>query len=307
MKNHNLHVKYFLFFFFLSGVFLAAIGSDNKSNIQIHLDSDSLFIQNGSISLKISDHLKLSPALLDKGRNLSFVSNIPHDMPTFYVRAEGEVINRFKVDWDTFREESINDGIGQGRRIEITAYANQNVSSLAEPVNLEMTLNLYLYEKFPFSVITQFKINNLGGQIIQIDKIVSNDYHLDRRLLDPAKPSWEFVSYQGTSLHWGKDYAMIRTTPDMKRENFLGITLIENGRSTGGGTPIIDIWAPQCGLALASVEPKPQWISMPMSGNHEGLIEIAIVEDLKNNPGKKNLLKPGESLSSIRTGNHFFY
>ena len=296
MNEKNI-VKIFIVLFI---TYFNIIGK-NDLDYQVQLNSKGLTIRNGFISLCISNDLQITPSLLENEKILSIVSQNKNDQPTFGLIIENEIIKNIKVNWNEFKEISIQDSLGKGKCFVFTAYSNRKLNEKNKLVKLKIELNLYLYEQFPLTFITQFKVTNKGKQTIKIDKLVSNYYQLDRSLNDPSSTPWEFASFQGVSMNWGKDYSLIYTTANTNRKNFLGITTLKNGESTGGGIPLIDLWTPQSGIAILSIEPKPQWISMPVKVNKNNLIEIAIVEDFHKHPFKGNIIKPTQTISSIRT------
>ena len=150
-------------------------------------------------------------------------------------------------------------------------------------------------------VITQAEFTNISKLDLELDKLVSLSFRLDRRLLEPGERSWRFASYQGAAYSWSQDYSLIWITDDFQRKNFMGVDARPNNELMGWGTPLIDLWTPQCGLALASVEPQPEWFSMPVRTAGDGLVEISIEEEPEASLGQSTNLAPGESCSTIRT------
>ena len=274
------------------------------ASAQIVTDSrtpDGLLIENEKISLKIFDRLFLEPALKKEGRRLSFVSRGVAKKPTFSIRVGGLLINDFRIDWDKIEKSRVKDELGSGVRYLIRADAEQYAGFLYASLRLSAELSLSFYEKFPTVVISSFKVTNRGDCRLEIDEVASNFYRLDRKLLEPEKPSWEFASYQGASTRWGWDYSLIWITRDFNRCNFMGLSELASSEVAGGGTPLIDLWTPECGLALVSAETEQQWISLPVHTAADGLVEISVTEAPDPRLGQVKFLSPGASYTTIRT------
>jgi len=300
---HKISVFLSVFLFcIISGKTVSASNSETAAfNLTVKNIQNELLLQNRNISLRISDKLQLFPALKDSNRWLSFVAYSETSPPAFYITLDGEKITEIKADLDNYKKVPLQDELGRGWSVIINAEAQRKNTGAKSHLSIKMQLYLSFYEDFPFSVFSQVKYTNQGRQPIRIEAMVSNRFVIDRRLVDSTAASWDFASYQGVSLHWGRDYSLIRTLPDMKRKNFLGTTVMENGQTTGGGTPLIDLWTPQLGLALASAENKPQWISMPVNGTKDNRIEMAVVEHVGDKAVQLAPLKPGQSIRGIRT------
>ena len=262
---------------------------------------DGLLIENEQISLRIYDRLFLEPALKKQGRRLSFVSRGRVEKPAFYIRVGGLLINDFRIDWNRVEKSEITDELGRGVRYLIKADARQYTGFLYTGLSLSAELSLSFYEKFPAVVLSSFKVTNNGDSRLEIDEVVSNFYRLDRKLVEPERPSWEFASYQGASTRWGWDYSLIWITRDFDRRNFMGMSELASSEVAGGGTPLIDLWLPECGLALASAETEQQWISLPVRTADDGLVEISVTETPDPRLGQTGFLSPGASYTTVRT------
>ncbi|MBN2290369.1 MAG: alpha-galactosidase, partial [Candidatus Glassbacteria bacterium] len=156
-------------------------------------------------------------------------------------------------------------------------------------------------EDLPNVVIGSAEFTNLGEQVLSIDELVGNCYRLDRRLADPAEPSWRFASYQGAAYRWGHDYSLVWTASDTDRRNFMGTGQLSGSGGEGGGTPLVDLWTQECGLAVCSAEPQPEWISLPVRTGRDGLVEVCVAEVPEERLGQQCTLDPGETCSTIRS------
>ena len=79
--------------------------------------------------------------------------------------------------------------------------------------------------------------------------------------------------------------------PNFQQENFLGM----NASDYGGGTPIVDVWRRDVGVAVGHVEPRPRLVSLPVAMPDADHASIAVVFRHETS------LEPGESLHTFRT------
>ncbi|MBW7997341.1 MAG: alpha-galactosidase [Candidatus Glassbacteria bacterium] len=285
----------------LVAVLLLVFSAGQSAPVEMSRTRDGMLFSHGSVQLLVTDRLKMVPGLVDDGSVVSLAVDGPAGNPAFYISVGGLVVSDFRVDWSSFARTPVNDsGLGAGTRCIFTASAESADRRLYRPVRIEAEVSLTFYEKFPQTVITRAVFRNRGEQRLEISEIVSNHFRLDRRKLEPGALAWDFASYQGASTRWGSDYSLIRLTADYERRNFMGFTEISNRIFSGGGTPLVDIWAPETGLAIASAETAQEWISLPVRTAADGLVDISISQVPEPGLGQDNILEPGESVSTIR-------
>jgi len=272
-----------------------------EDTLKSTLGRDGLLIENEMISLKVSDGLLLEPSLKKDGRLLSIVSGRERDRSSFQIKISGRLIDHFQVDWARLVKEDISDSLGRGKRFLIKARAESYDSSSKKPILVTAEASLSFYENFPSAVICAVKFTNSGRERLEIDEVLSGFLRLDRRLVDKDEKPYLFASYHGSQVRWGEDYSLVWVTRDFERPNIMKTHLLSSGLTEGGGTPLVDLWTPRCGLALASAEPSPQWISLPVRTADDGLVEISLVEAPEEALGQKKYLKPGDSYSSIHS------
>ncbi|OGG05177.1 MAG: hypothetical protein A3F83_08330 [Candidatus Glassbacteria bacterium RIFCSPLOWO2_12_FULL_58_11] len=286
---------------FLLAAFLFAANGARAAATAETPGRDGLRIENERISVLITGGLSIIPALKVGDSLLTPVAGGIALNPAFSITVGGLVVDDFRVDWSRLKSEEVSDELGPGKLYRISAVADQYLKMLYAPIRIGVEVRLAFYDRFPTVVLAQAVFTNLGGQRLQIDKVVSQQYRLDRRLLDPEEQPWRFASYQGAATRWGWDYSLIWITPDFDRRNFMGQGELASREVAGGGTPLIDLWSPRCGLALASAETSQQWISFPVRAARDGLVEIAVAEAPDERLGQKIFLAPGGSYTTIRT------
>jgi alpha-galactosidase len=75
------------------------------------------------------------------------------------------------------------------------------------------------------------------------------------------------------------------------QQNFLGM----NASDYGGGTPVVDVWRRDLGLAVGHLEATPRLVSLPVRFPSPAGAELAVEEQVDR------ALKPGESVDSLRS------
>ena len=270
------------------------------SAIKTSFTSDGMLFEHGGIRLTVSAGLDMVPSLFDGGTELSFVESDITGRPAFYAVFGGLEITEFKVNWNEVKSEALdNPGLGRGVRYTLPAYAEQYGAMLYTPLKISVNVSLTFYDKFPSVIFTSAVFCNEGLQRLQIDEVVANHFRLNRRLLDPATDAWEFASYQGAASRWGWDYSLIPLTATFDRRNFMGMSELASVDVAGGGTPLVDIWVPEMGLAIASAENCQQWISLPVQTAPDGRVEISIRQSPDARLGQDCFLDPGESVATV--------
>jgi alpha-galactosidase len=79
--------------------------------------------------------------------------------------------------------------------------------------------------------------------------------------------------------------------PGFRQENFLGM----NATDYGGGTPVVDVWRRDAGLAVGHLEMTPKLVSLPVAQPEAARATVAVTERTQR------VLKPGERLTTLRT------
>lgn len=259
-----------------------------------------MVIEHGVVRVLVSDRLEVVPSLLQDGSAISFVEARSTGRPSFYAVFGGLEVTDFKVDWNGFESEQIDDpGLGQGMRYTLPARAEQYGTMLYAPLIVAIEVNLTFYNDFPAVIFTRAEFKNEGAQRLEIGELVANHFRLNRKLIDAEADPWDFVSYQGAATRWGWDYSLIPLTSTFDRRNFMGMGELASSDIAGGGTPLVDIWSPQMGLAIASAEASQQWISLPVKTAGDGTVEISIKQSPDARLGQVRFLDPGQSVATI--------
>ena len=90
-----------------------------------------------------------------------------------------------------------------------------------------------------------------------------------------AQPA--FWSFQSGSYEKRPDW-VLPLKPGFRQENFLGM----NAPDYGGGTPVVDVWCRDIGIAVGHVEMAPKLVSLPVEAHGCDLL-AAEQEDCREN------------------------
>jgi alpha-galactosidase len=285
-KNRRCPLQLVRSIFFLSIVLLLTNYSISKEEtIQFIKKGGELQFKNKNIQLTISNSTKLKVGYIKdkKETSLNIFKDESTVIPHFLI-IDKEKVNDFKIDPKAIQLQSVETEFGQGKELIIKANAfNQKI---------EKELRIALYEKYPDAAIIKTSYKNLQlNKPVIIDKIYSNAFLLDRKKVNTGKEScdfWGFLGY-GKIIGGRHDNVRVNVLPIEEDLNVL------NDSEIISGIPMVDIWAPEMGLAIASIEPKVRILKMPVRVDSSKQVNIALVEE----PDKK--LNPGESFSALQT------
>ena len=264
------------------------------SPISLVKGEDVIRFDNAQIKLRIGPDMTIVPSYDDGGQARSIVSD--DGTPSHHLVIDGAVVGHFPVARSD--DEAVTTRFGTGHRLTLTGEApiTQGSSSLT----LQKQLVLELYDDYPNAVLTRSIYTNLSDSAsVAVDKAVSAHFTVDRRQVDPNHESYEFSLFQGRGHDWGRTYADIKVGPDFAEMNPLGVTEAHRD-PPGGGIPLLDLWAPQMGMAIAHVSARPEFVDMPVATRPDGKVTYAIEEryDAQYDP---ITLEPGESMTTVET------
>ncbi len=99
----------------------------------------------------------------------------------------------------------------------------------------------------------------------------------------------DYWSYSGASYVDRRDWVQ-QLHDGFDQRNFMGM----NAPDYGGGTPVVDVWRRDCGLAVGHVETVPKLVSLPLTVTTAGA-RVAV----ECNHAMR--LAPGEGLTTFET------
>ena len=194
------------------------------------------------------------------------------------------------LDFDLYdqRLNQIEDSIGSGRCYIF----------IGKCLRLEKRVTVQIYDDFPAMAFFKVQYTNIDTSNLEIKSWTNHHYLFKAKSSQKDTPP--FWSYMGASYGWENDW--IRPlTEGFKRKNFMGMNSVDYG----GGTPVVDIWRPDVGLAIGHVEITPKLVSLPVSVSNDSTASIGLTYD------SSIILEPGGHFSTFRTfitvhqGDHF--
>jgi alpha-galactosidase len=184
-------------------------------------------------------------------------------------------------------EADVEDALGAGHSVVLTGRSGDLVK------RLEVTS----YPARAHWLFLRVRYTNGGAAPVSVLGYTSHRYEFT-----PAAGAGEpaFWSYQSASYEKRPDW-LLPVMPGYTRGNSLGM----NNSDYGGGTPVLDVWRRDVGLAIGHVELAPKLVALPLRRHGAGNAEVALSVQ------RTQSLMPGEGFDTLRGfvsvhhGDHF--
>ena len=179
----------------------------------------------------------------------------------------------------TFKSKSrdaVDDANGPGSRLTVSGISADGV---------EKTVEVILYQRHPGIALVRVSYRNAGKQILSFRSWTNGD----SRIPATGTRAPQFWCYSGASYEDRRDWVQ-PVEPGFAQDNFLGMAASDYG----GGTPIVDVWRRDGGLAVGHVETTPRRVSLPVEGQRAAA-RVAVCGRDKHN------LRPGERFDTPQT------
>jgi alpha-galactosidase len=177
-----------------------------------------------------------------------------------------------------FGSEPVEDAFGRGTKYVLVG--------TCEDIRKELTVTTY--DDFPAIALTRATYRNDRDRGVRVEKWVSNHVEISASIPTDGTPT--LVSFQSASHKDRRDW-ILPLKPGYEEENYLGM----NASDYGGGTPVVDVWGRDIGLAVGHVETVPKLVSLPVSMPVSDHAELAVSFDVDR------VLEPGETLNTFTT------
>jgi alpha-galactosidase len=175
-------------------------------------------------------------------------------------------------------EEPFSDAIGSGRRHRL----------VGRGPDLEKTLEILLYDEWPQVAVVQATYSNSGTRDVVIQAWGQSLYAI---AAGPGDGEPAFWSYQSGSYEKRPDW-VLPVPRGFRQENYLGM----NASDYGGGTPVVDVWRRDVGLAVGHLELTPKSIFLPVSRQTRDRGATLGVR-----AALRRTLAPGERFTTLKT------
>jgi len=175
------------------------------------------------------------------------------------------------------KSERVSDAFGAGEQLKVVGKAG--------PLAKEVTVTIY--DQFPAMAFFDVRYTNTGAAKLAVKGWTNNAYTVNAQRASRLPAFW---SYQSGSYEKRPNW-LVPLHTNFRQENFLGM----NASDYGGGTPIVDVWRRDVGVAVGHVDARPRLVSLPVSMPDPGHVKIAV------NYRHAETLEPGETFSTLRT------
>jgi alpha-galactosidase len=195
--------------------------------------------------------------------------------PSESITVDGKELLDFTMTGSTSRK--VRDDLGPGRQTAVTGTAGA----------LQKTILVTVYDEFPQMAFFKVRYTNRGNSSLKVNGWTNNRYSIAAQS-DAGEPA--FWSYQSGSYERRPDW-VLPLKADFKQENYLGM----NATDYGGGTPVVDIWRRDVGIAVGHIELVPKLVSLPVA------MPDASHATLGLSFRTEEILKPGATLETFRS------
>ncbi|MGH8140567.1 MAG: glycoside hydrolase family 36 protein [Steroidobacteraceae bacterium] len=185
-------------------------------------------------------------------------------------------------------KHAVDGPLGRGTRLQMIGVLDPQA---AGDLRIEKTVEVELFERYPGVAISRVSYRNLSPRAIPVRGWTNSALRLlpqsgNRRTDETGPPYW---CYCGSTHSDRRDWVQ-PVRPGFQQRNFMGMSASDYG----GGTPIVDVWRRDCGIAVGHLELTPEPVSLPVSYSDAG-VNLAITSALERT------LQPGEKLVTHET------
>ncbi len=185
------------------------------------------------------------------------------------------------------QDERVQDALGSGRRWLLSGVAGR----------LRKTVSVTMYDEFPGLAVLQVRYLNEGQDELPIGAWTSNGYLI---VAAETRGDAAFWSYQGGTYESRPDW-VLPLKEGFAQDNFQGM----NASDYGGGTPVVDVWRRDVGLAVGHLEMTPRQVSLPVARPARSPASVAVTlrGELRLGPGRT--YETLRTFVAVHRGDHF--
>jgi alpha-galactosidase len=184
-------------------------------------------------------------------------------------------------------QQSVRDDLGSGRQFTLAGTSG----------SVQKTVLITVYDEFPQIAFSKVQYANKGSSELRITGWTNNRYSIAAAQVASDPPFW---SYQSGSYEKRPDW-VLPLKANFKQENYLGM----NATDYGGGTPVVDVWRRDVGIAVGHVEMVPKLVSLPVAMPDPGQATLGISFRTDQVLKAGATLETFRSFVSVHQGDHF--
>ena len=231
----------------------------------------SAHLEDAAIRLEFDQHMGSSVSCLIPGARSRLTA---FGASEFLQLADGQRIARFALELS--RLEPVDGIHGAGRCLVMTGRSGDG---------WEKTVRVSLFERYPGCAVYQVTYRNSSRAAREVQSWTNGAFHVQNRQHNDHR----FWSYSGGSYPDRRDWVQ-PVKAGFSQPNFMGMT----GSDYGSGTPIVDVWRRDCGLAVGHLETVPKQVSLPIRAD-DGGVHVALSFE------QPCSLQPGEQIATLTT------
>ncbi|MGB9432108.1 MAG: alpha-galactosidase [Candidatus Acidiferrum sp.] len=256
-----------------------------KSAIDATASSQGIVVRTPTAEFTLSPSGALQ-AVLHKGGSNSTLDTRPAEAP--------QTVTLSKKNFPGVSLETANAQVREAAGKLGTLGKLINVSGKIPGTDLEETLTLEVYDSFPNLALLSLRLRNSGERDISLDHIDLQRHRFSSA--DTSGSSQPLWTFEGSSLHWGKD-EIFPVPAKFSQDNPFGapVSVKDDLGHVGGGIPVVAFWSRNVGEAIGHIETLPLVLSVPVQTTQDGQVQASV------SIPAKTLLKPGDVYSTPRT------
>ena len=244
-------------------------------------------IDDGAIRIEFDEQMRSSIACTIGGAVTPLSTRHASD---FLEPGKGKRIADFRL--QRAEHGDLTDRHGVGKSLELTGLSAEGI---------EKTVRIRLYQRFPGFAFYDVHFRNTTQHEIELKSwtCAAAKVSASRARRKSDAPFW---SFSGSTHQDRRDWVQ-PVHEGFEQVNFMGM----EASDYGGGTPIVDVWRRDAGIAVGHVEPVPRLVSLPLRSRH-GAVELGISGKLDDTTGKFAAgakLNTCESFIAVHRGDYF--
>jgi alpha-galactosidase len=241
------------------------------SNAPAASQEPAAVVANSTLRIEFDRNMRTRILLLDSGKALPLTG---FGASEYVVDWDGRAIDQFELQHHDVAQ--IDGPSGRGTQHTLVGVSSQG---------LEKKVEITLAERHPSLALAQVTYTNRAESPLKLRKWASHAY----TLLPASGSQPPFWSFEGASYEDRRDWVR-PLAPGFEQRNYMGM----NASDYGGGTPVVDVWRPDGGLAVGHLELTPKLVALPVAVTDAGA-QLHI--ELEKAAG----LERGQSLQTLQT------
>jgi alpha-galactosidase len=181
---------------------------------------------------------------------------------------------------------AIEDVNGQGTRLQLSGTSADGI---------EKIVTATLYERHPGIALIRITYHNTAHSILSFRSWTN----ADTRVLAAGIQTPAFWCYSGATYEDRRDWLQ-PVGSSFAQDNFLGM----EASDYGGGTPIVDVWRRDGGLAVGHAESVPKRVSLPVQAER-GAVRVAVCGREKRYLRPDERFETPETFVAVHAGDYF--